>query len=482
MFWRSDKARQTRWAMTTWLTLFYTLSVFVLLGAASALLYWGLQRNLRQEDRSFLDHKMQVLSVLLQKRPLDRSGVDQEVLEEAEISGRSPSPFFLRVLDGNGQLVNETPAMAAVLPPAVFPRDQAAAAPRESTRAVGKLTFLLESAAVPGLAVPASWHLQVALNVTSHEALLSEYRRDIGLVLIGGLLVAALLGAWITRRGLRPIADITRAAERIGVHHLQDRIRTRPWPQELSTLASAFDDMLDRLQESFERLSQFSADLAHELRTPITNLMGEAQVTLARSRGAAEYARVLQSALEEYGRIARMIDSMLFLAQADRAQSAVNLVPLDARGELQAVADFYQALADEQEVELVCEGDARIMADPMLLRRALSNLLSNALKYTPAGGHITLRAAESETGVPMLSVVDSGHGIAPEHLPRLGDRFYRVDPSRSNSPQGAGLGLAIVKSVIALHGGHLVIESTPGKGTQASLVFGHTSAAAQLRA
>ena len=467
----TDTTVASRWAMSSWLTAYYTLSVFILLAAASALLYWGLQRNLLQQDEDFLTHKVQVLTVLLERRPLDRSGVDQEVLEEAEISGRSPAPFFLRVLSATGQLVVETPGMARVLPVSAFPQAQIQTSPSQSRRwRSGGQGFLLTSIAVPGPSATPGWHIQAALNIAAHESLLARYRTDLGIVLLSGLLVAALVGTWITRRGLRPIADITRATESVGVEHLDYRVQTGRWPRELASLASAFDRMLERLQESFERLSQFSADLAHELRTPINNLMGEAQVTLARARTPAEYARVLQSALEEYNRLARMIDSMLFLAQADRARLTLNRVPLEALAELQAVAEFYQALADEQGVELICEGNTALLADPLLLRRALSNLLSNALKYSASGGRVVLRAAGSDAA-PVLSVTDTGVGIAPEHLPKLGDRFYRVDPARTNSPEGAGLGLAIVKSIIALHGGKLLIDSVPGHGTTASLVF-----------
>jgi len=458
--------------MTTWLTLFYTLSVLVLLMVASTVLYWGLQRNMRLEDESFLRYKMQVLTALLQREPWDRAAIEQEVLEEAEISASSPSPFFLRLLDTHDRIVDETPGMRALLPVSIFPQGEASMPARGMWVFGAQRNFLLAAVRVPGLPVSrAGWRLQAALNVGSQQALLKGYRHDIGIVLSGGLLAAAAIGAWIARRGLRPLKEITAATERIGAQQLQERIQTGAWPQELASLASAFDGMLDRLQEAFERLSQFSADLAHELRTPINNLVGEAQVTLARARTGPEYVRVLQSALEEYNRLSRMIDSMLFLAQADQAQSVVKPVALDARSELQAVADFYQALADEEGVELICEGQAGIMGDPLLLRRALSNLMSNALKYTARGGRIRLRARTAADGAAVLSVSDSGIGIAPEHLPKLGDRFYRVDPSRTGSPAGAGLGLAIVKSVIALHGGKLLIESAPGKGTVASLLF-----------
>lgn len=460
-----------RWAMTRWLTVYYTLSVFVLLAAASAFLYWELASNLFRQDKDFLAYKMRVLTVLLERRPLDRSAVDQEVLEEAEISGQSPAPFFLRVLDNRGRLVDETPGMSTIVPVSAF-RSAQDSAPRRHRWRSGGLTFLLALIAVPGPSADArDWQVQAAMNVSAHESLLAGYRRDLAVVLVSGLLVAALVGDWITRRGLRPLTDITRATEGVGAEHLDYRIQTGRWPKELASLATAFDRMLERLQQSFERLSQFSADLAHELRTPINNLMGEAQVTLSRTRTPVEYARVLQSALEEYNRLARMIDSMLFLAQADQAKLALNRIPLDARAEFQAIADFYQALADEQDVELICEGDATILADPLLLRRALSNLLSNALKYTGSGGRVTLRARMAADACPVLTVIDTGIGIAAEHLTKLGDRFYRVDPSRSSSPEGAGLGLAIVKSIIGLHGGRLLIESAPGRGTEASLLF-----------
>ncbi len=482
----SRQAGTGRRAISTWLTLYYAGSVLLLLAATSGLLYWGLARNMQRQDEDFLAHKMQVLTALLLEQPSNLAGVNQEVFEEAEISTTSPAPFFLRVLDAHGRILSETPGMGSILPAAGFAPGPVRVTRREPAgRTAGApVAYLLRASRVVASRSTdsAGWQIQAALDVTAEAGLLAEYRREIALVLAGGLLLAVITGAWITRRGLAPLTQITRATERIDVRQLEARIGAAPWPRELAALASAFDRMLERLQESFERLSQFSADLAHELRTPINNLMGEAQVTLSRPRGTTDYVRVLQSALEEYARLARMIDSMLFLAQADRSRTALELVPLDAGAELRAVADFYQAVADEDGKTLSCEGSARLAADPLLLRRAISNLLSNALKYTPTGGHITLRAATAADGRVQLSVSDTGSGIAAEHLPKLGDRFYRVDPSRA-APGGAGLGLAIVKSIMQLHGGTLLIESAPGHGTVASLVFaaagesaGHDSA------
>ena len=458
--------------MTTSLTLYYTISFIALLVLSSASIYWRLAHGLRQQQQDYLDQKLDLLTRVLQRRPLDRSGLEQEVRDEAELSGGSRSPFYLRILDPQDQFVVETDGMAASVPAGMFPVAGAGTRRESPWRSADKGRFLLASAAGPAAAHAAPrWQVQAALNITPEEELLAGYRRDIACVLGAGFVLSALIGSWITRRGLRPIAEITRATERVGAQHLQERIQVRPWPQELAAWAGAFDQMLDRLQEAFERLSRFSADLAHELRTPINNLMGEAQVTLAHSRSEAEYALVLQSALEELGRLARMIDNMLFLAQADQAGSAIARKTLDARAELQAVADFYQALADEQGVTLMCEGHGQISADPQLLRRALSNLLSNALKYTPRGGSITLRAGSGPDRAYLMSVSDSGLGISAAHLPKLGDRFYRVDASRTDSATSAGLGLAIVKSIMALHRGSLSIASTEGKGTTATLLF-----------
>lgn len=455
------------WGMATWLSVYYTLSAFLLLGAASAFLYSGLERSMDRGNRDYLRQKMQVLGHLLWQQPFNSPGVEQEVWEEAEVSRRSRSPFLLRVLDGQKRVLMETRGMASKLPVSVFPTAQSTDLP--GWHPVRRKDYLLSSATVsPKADSAAPLEIQAALNVDSEQGLLADYRRDIVVVLVCGLAICGALGAVIARRGLRPIADITRAMEGIGVEHLEQRIKARPWPKELISLAGAFDRMLDRLQDAFGRLSQFSADLAHELRNPINNLIGEAQVVLARERTPAEYTKALQSSLEEYGRLARMIDSMLFLARTEQASAAPAMVPLQARAELQAVCDFYQALAEEQGVVLSCEGKARIQADPLLLRRALSNLLSNALKHTHRGGRVTLRVTEGPGATRTLSVIDSGIGIAPEHIPKLGDRFYRVDPSR---PDGAGLGLAIVRSIMTLHGGSLTIDSTEGRGTTVSLVF-----------
>jgi two-component system heavy metal sensor histidine kinase CusS len=313
--------------------------------------------------------------------------------------------------------------------------------------------------------------LQIALDVSDDEALLAGYRRKLLAVLFFGILFSAGVGVVIARKGMRPLEDITKVAQRITATQLRERIGPARWPKELTALATAFDEMLIRLEHSFTQLSQFSSDLAHELRTPINNLMGEAEVTLTRARTPYEYRQTLESSLEEYAKLSRMIENLLFLARAENPETYIGRSPFDPGKEIEAVREFYDALVDEQGVEVICRGNGLLNADPILFRRALSNLLSNALQYTPRGGKINISVKQSDDQSIEVSVSDTGSGIAPEDIPRVFDRFYRADRARSQYPQGMGLGLAIVKSIMDLHGGTVVVQSEPTKGTIVTLRF-----------
>jgi two-component system heavy metal sensor histidine kinase CusS len=240
------------------------------------------------------------------------------------------------------------------------------------------------------------------------------------------------------------------------------------WPRELQPLAIAFDEMLKRLDDSFTRLSQFSADLAHELRTPIANMIGEAQVALTRDRTAAEYRDTIESTVGECERLSRIVDNLLFVARVDAAREPIARKRFDARAAVQKIAAFYQTIADDHHVTISCSGDGQIYADPDLFARALGNLLDNALRFTPENGSIQIALSKRDTDFE-ITVRDNGCGIAPEHLPRVFDRFYRADSSRGSD--GAGLGLALVKSIVDLHGGSATIESTVGRGATVKLTF-----------
>jgi two-component system heavy metal sensor histidine kinase CusS len=316
-----------------------------------------------------------------------------------------------------------------------------------------------------------SWLVQVAMDDAEEEALLANLRTTTFAVLLLGILLSAALGSLAAKRGLKPLQEIAVAAERITACQLDERIDPARWPAELGALSLALNRMLSRLEDAFRRLGRCTADLAHELRTPIQNLMGEAGVALAAERRPDEYRRVLESSLEEYARLSRMINEMLFLARAENPQQQIGRERFDARRELEAVKEFFEALSDARGVTVTCEGEAEIVADPVLFRRAVTNLLSNALRHTPNGGQIVLSLARDRDGSLVVKVEDSGYGIHPEHLPRVCERLYSVQRRAGHGREQSGLGLSIVKSIVELHGGSIAIESALNRGTSVLLRF-----------
>jgi len=229
--------------------------------------------------------------------------------------------------------------------------------------------------------------------------------------------------------------------------------------------------MLNRLEDSFTRLSQFSFDLAHELRTPINNLMGEAEVALSRLRTPEEYQEILASSLEEYRGLLHMIEGLLFLARADSADITIHYTRLDAGNEIRAVIDYYDAVIQEKNLRVKCTGAAELRADPVLLRRVIMNIFSNAIRYTPDGGTIDITIGQGKNSMVKITVQDTGIGINPDDIHKIFNRFYRSSSAKTIDAKGSGLGLSIVKSIMTLHHGSIDIQSTPGTGTTVTLLF-----------
>ena len=301
--------------------------------------------------------------------------------------------------------------------------------------------------------------------------MLGRYRHYMALMLTPALAASAVASVVIARRGLRPLSEIAATARRIGPEWLGERIAVEGLPAELGDLAWTFNVMLDRLQGSFGRLERFSGDIAHELRTPVHAIRNVVEVALATSLTRDEDREALAACLESADHLSRLIERLLFLARADDPRTVLELETFDLASELAAVREFYAPAAEEAGIELAVSAPPRLACrlDRTLFQRALGNLLTNALTHTPEGGRVVMSASAGPEGL-VVSVSDTGVGIATEHLPRLFDRFYRPDPARS-SCQGVGLGLAIVKSIAELHGGRASIASRPGAGCVVTLNF-----------
>jgi two-component system heavy metal sensor histidine kinase CusS len=295
-------------------------------------------------------------------------------------------------------------------------------------------------------------------------------------VLIGAL-ASAVLGMWMAKRIVAGPIKLAAAANRISSKPMSERLSIERTPTELVESTHAFNRMLDRLEGSFKRLSEFSSDIAHDLRTPIHNLLGEAQVALSKPRSAEEYRAVLESAVEDYERISRLIENMLFLARADDAKAATHRMWIDLQKVLERGRGYFEMIAEEHGVELAIDMHGpepawqQIWADETMFVRALGNLVSNALRYAPRDTRIVVATNLHDGGGCTVEVSNDGPPIAPEHHQQIFERSFRIDESRAGSSTGSGLGLAIVKSIMDLHGGTASVISGVGRRTVFRLWF-----------
>ncbi|MGB5831496.1 MAG: heavy metal sensor histidine kinase [Thiohalocapsa sp.] len=308
----------------------------------------------------------------------------------------------------------------------------------------------------------------IGLDTSQHERFMIEFRRILVLTMALAATAAAVLGWGAARTGLRPLRRVTSLAAGLDTSQLGARLPEVPVPAEIKHLVVAFNSMLARLEDGFRRLTEFSADIAHELRTPISNLTIQTQVALSAARDADAYREVLYSSLEEYERLARMMGDMLYLAQADNGLLRPAMDSVDLADQVQDLFDYFDAWAEERGVTLRLNGSARVRGDPLMLRRALSNLLSNAIRHTHAGQQVRVNL-EDDGRETRITIGNPGPAIPPDQLPRLFERFYRADPARQRQAAGSatgaagtGLGLAIVKSIVAAHGGGIAVTSGRG--------------------
>ena len=312
--------------------------------------------------------------------------------------------------------------------------------------------------------------LLLALDTHHHAHFMSQLNVSLAVYLLFATLLSGLLGWWAARRGLAPLRVIHERARKIDARQLSVRMPSADSSIELAELAQGLNLMLERLERDFERLSEFSSDLAHELRTPITNLLTQTQVTLTRDRDAHAYREILASNAEEFQRLARMVSDMLYLAKTEHGLELPNREPVVLEREVQALFDFYEAVAEESAVGLSLQGAATIMGDRLMVQRAVGNLLSNALRH--ARKHSVVKVIITRLpGAVELCVENEGAPIDEALMPRLFDRFFRTEKSRPHPEHnGTGLGLSITQSLMTAHGGTIRVASDQ-KNTSFTLVF-----------
>jgi two-component system heavy metal sensor histidine kinase CusS len=473
----------SKWSIASRLVILYTLATLIVLGLANGFIYLILDGDLQEQSKTRISREIRLLNSRL------RTAENIAELVEAIATRHEDSRnirHFVRLIDPDGELLAESPGMDYLIPfkafPPPLPAKEIENARLRKWKTAGGRRYLLRTVWSEVGPTGMTCTLQLAFDVSPRLLGIEAYHRTVVVIMGLALLVAAGAGIYITRRGLRPVREITGMVSRIGAGNFGERFSRRNrareersrrnWPPEVMRLATSFDRMLDRLQNDFVRLSQFSTNMAHEFRTPLNNLIGEAEVALTRERSAGEYRQVILSGLEEYRKLSQLAHRLLFLARLEHRGEGLAKTTFELRAELTDLVDYYLPMAEEKHIALesLLIDEIFLHADPTMFQHAVGNLLVNAIKYTEDGGRVILSAEQGKDGIS-ISIRDNGHGIPEEDLPRLWERFYRVESTRQQHPQGTGLGLSIVKTILDLHGGTVSIDSQVGVGTTVTLFF-----------
>jgi two-component system heavy metal sensor histidine kinase CusS len=461
--------KRVRISIAARLSVLFAATTAVTLLVFAALFTRAVQSQFLWHDRIELAGKLEALRDMLGSVPSIRSiATMQEQLHNTVMAGHPHSSLTIVGADGSTLLAMGQPDVVRHLLGGLE-----AGKPWPVTWSAEGRTYRIATDRIALGGIPESKPalVSISFDITDNRDFLASFTKVLWLAVAAGTLIIGLLGWLAVRKGLAPLRDVSAVLSGISSAALDKPLSVEDVPVDLRDLIFSFNRMLSRLEESFQRLSDFSSDIAHELRTPINNMMLQAQVVLGQKRDVEEYCTYLQSNLEELRRLSSMIEDMLFLAKADNRLVAPRMETIDVREEVAKLVDYFDIAASEKNVRVVQGGDApTVVADRLMFQRALSNVLSNALRFTSRGHAIGVETGESPDCIE-VRVTNPGPEIARDQLQKIFDRFYRVDASRREGQTvNVGLGLSITKSIMEIHGGSVFAESQGG-ATRFTLVF-----------
>ena len=447
------------------MTLWYVLVFGLLLGGFSVFVYAAISRAAYSRLDQSLANSTETTANLLRSE-MEESGGDVTAAAAETQKVLSLGDVHMAVFQGRRLLTANHPNEHTLnVPEAAFRAAEAASGPALSTvdgygEEGARLAVLRVSAG------EADYFLALAQPLHNTAEELEALARIFYLAIPAALLVAGIGGLLLARKSLAPVAAMTAQAESIGARNLHERLEVTNSRDELGRLATVLNNLLSRLDRSFESLRQFTADASHELRTPLSIIRGEAEVALSQKRDEAEYRESLAIVQDEARRLSRMVDDMLALARADDRQQGLKVEEFYLNDLVEDCVKSSQVLALAKAVPLTLDPatDITFSGDESLIRRMIVNLLDNAIKYTPSGGHVSVRLTSKDSSVE-IAVADTGIGISADATARIFERFYRADRARSRSDGGSGLGLSIAKWVAEAHNGSIDLDSRPGAGS-----------------
>lgn len=448
------KLESIRVRLTLWYSLILFLSLALFGGGAYFAMCHSLYATLDAELRQRLEG---IRGIISEDAPRGAAILDDELRELANGAGTSGG---LRVADVVGHVVFASPGMELRT---TRETSQKASAGFNERIAGKQFRVLGDRMEVAG----ARYDVTVAGSTKELSEALERFRDALYLVGPLFLLLAALGGYWMSLRALAPVDEITRSARNIGAQNLAMRLAVPPTGDELERLATTLNEMLSRLDGAFQRITQFTADASHELRTPVSVMRTSAELALRKPRTETEYREALSQILRESEKVSRLIDQLLTLARADSSSTALPITRTNLNETLQKAWEETSILANAKGLhakDFVPAAPVWVNGDPASLERLFLILLDNAVKYTADGGRIELRLS-TDDGFAVAEVRDTGIGIAPEDITHIFDRFYRADRARSRETGGTGLGLAIGRWIAQAHGGEIRVQSEPSKGS-----------------
>jgi heavy metal sensor kinase len=452
--------------LRTKLTLIYAAVFTLLLAGVSALFYKLLEYQLDKALAQELTERADALRGYLRFEG-DRPRFVFDASDPDEASFVTTATRYFQIYDADsGALIARSPEMEAMrfqyTPEEV---GELIKVPQQSGLQTDQANLLVSSDVVH-TANGRSYLVQIGVSLGPRDTALSHLLRISLWLVPAGTLLALLLGWWMARRVLQPVEALSGAAREIGISELHKRLPIRGAGDELDRLAIAFNEVLERLEKAVAQMKDFTASISHELRTPLTALRGEAEIALAQAGTESECRRVLESQLEEFEKLTRMINQMLTLARAEAGQIELARDTANLSALARSLVEQMEPVASSKGVSLSTrqDGDVMVTGDASWLERAVLNLIDNAIKFTPGGGavEVSVRRQGSEA---ILEVIDNGVGITQQALPHVFERFYRGDPSRSSETEGTGLGLSLVEWIVREHRGRVGVESRPGKGS-----------------
>jgi heavy metal sensor kinase len=448
------------------LTMWYVVILGIILCSFSGFLYFTLSRSLHQ----YLDAKIKSIAEFVASSyssPYAKYGLNLDrIIEDA--TGRRPTGKFIQILDKKGRIGLKSGSLGRFQLPISLEALRNASKKRvtfETNRTIGTSPIrIVTMPIVEGRRITNI--VQVASSLEDVEKALKTLLLILSITIPSALAVASVGGHFLANRALRPVNDVTNTARAITSHNLNKRIRIEKVKDEIGHLAETFNEMISRLDQSFRKIRQFSADASHELKTPLTVLKGEIEVALRRARTDEEYRKILTSNLEEINNMTKIVDDLLLLSRADTGEVPLTKTRIDLSEFLADMQVQAQVLATSKSIDVYFHNNQKIyaLADPLRLKSMMLNLIENGIKYSSPGGRIDI-TLEKENSSAIITVRDHGIGIPQEALPHIFDRFFRVDKARSRKEGGSGLGLSICKWIAEAHNGSISAKSELGRGS-----------------